>query len=62
MFAILMIPLAGGLAKSLGRRIAKVVTQAGEISGNLATFLSEMIKGSKMIRIYQEKKVKIKRK
>ena len=56
MFAILMIPLAGGLAKSLGRRIAKVVTQAGEISGNLATFLSEMIKGSKMIRIYQREK------
>ena len=56
MFAILMIPLAGGLAKSLGRRIAKVVTQAGEISGNLATFLSETIKGSKMIRIYQREK------
>ena len=56
MFAILMIPLAGGLAKSLGRRIAKVVTQAGEISGNLATFLSEIFKGSKMIRIYQKEK------
>jgi len=51
-----MMPLAGGLAKSLGRRIAKVVTQAGEMSGNLATFLSEIIKGSKMIRIYQREK------
>ena len=56
LFAILMMPLAGGLAKSLGRRIAKVVTQAGEMSGNLATFLSEIIKGSKMIRIYQREK------
>ena len=53
-FAIFMIPLAAGLAKSLGRRVAKIVTQAGEISGNLASFLSEMIKGSKMIRIYQK--------
>ena len=53
-FAMLMIPLAAGLAKSLGRRIAKIVTQAGEISGNLASFLSEIIKGSKMIRIYQK--------
>ena len=55
-FAIFMIPLAAGLAKSLGRRVAKVVTQAGEISGNLASFLSEIIKGSKMIRIYQKEK------
>ncbi len=55
-FAILMIPLAAGLAKSLGRRVAKIVTQAGEISGNLTSFLSEMIKGSKMIRIYQKEK------
>ncbi len=55
-FAIFMIPLAAGLAKSLGRRVAKIVTQAGEISGNLASFLSEIIKGSKMIRIYQKEK------
>ena len=38
-FAIFMIPLAAGLAKSLGRRVAKIVTQAGEISGNLDYFL-----------------------
>ena len=55
-FAIFMIPLAASLAKSLGRRVAKIVTQAGEISGNLASFLSEIIKGSKMIRIYQKEK------
>ncbi len=55
-FAILMIPLAAGLAKSLGRRIAKIVTQAGEISESLSSFLSEIIKGSKMIRIYQKEK------
>ncbi len=53
LFAVLMIPLAGGFAKSLGKRIGKVVTQAGEISGKLATSLSEIFKASKMIRIYQ---------
>ena len=53
LFAVLMIPLAGGFAKSLGKRIGKVVTQAGELSGRLASSLSEIFKASKMIRIYQ---------
>ncbi len=52
-FAMLMMPLAAGLAKSLGKRIGKAVGQAGEASGVLVTFLSEMFKGSRMIRIYQ---------
>ena len=54
LFAILMIPLAGGLAKRLGKRIGKAVSQAGELSGKLTSFLSEIFKGSKMIRIYQK--------
>ena len=54
LFAILMMPLAGGLAKSLGKRIGKATSKAGESSGNLATFLNEIFKGSKMIRIYQQ--------
>ncbi len=54
LFAILMMPLAGGLAKSLGRRMGKATTKAGESSGILASFLSEIFKGSKMIRIYQK--------
>jgi len=54
LFAILMMPLAGGLAKRLGKRIGKAVDQAGELSGNLTSFLSEIFKGSKMIRIYQK--------
>jgi len=56
LFAILMMPLAAGLAKSLGKRIGKAVSKAGESSGNLVTFLSEILKGSKMIRIYQKEK------
>ncbi len=53
LFAILMMPLAGGLAKSLGKRIGKATSKAGVSSGVLASFLSEIFKGSKMIRIYQ---------
>ena len=53
LFAILMMPLAAGLAKSLGKRIGKAVNKAGESSGNLVSFLTEIFKGSKMIRIYQ---------
>jgi len=54
LFAILMMPLAGGFAKRLGRRIGKAAGQAGELSGKLTSFLSEIFKGSKMIRIYQK--------
>ena len=49
-----MMPLAGGLARSLGRRIGKATSKAGVSSGNLASFLTEIFKGSKMIRIYQK--------
>ena len=54
LFAILMMPLAGALAKSLGKRIGKATSSAGVSSGNLASFLTEIFKGSKMIRIYQK--------
>ncbi len=54
LFAILMMPLAAGLAKNLGKRIGKAIGEAGELSGKLTAFLSEIIKGSKMIRIYQK--------
>ena len=56
LFAILMIPLAGGLAKKLGKRVSKVAQQAGEVSGKLTTFLSEIFQGSKIIRIYQKER------
>ena len=53
-FAIFMMPLAIVFAKSLGKRIGKVQGEVGEISGNLTSFLSEIFKASKMIRIYQK--------
>ena len=54
LFAMIMMPLAGGLARSLGKRIGKATSKAGISSGNLASFLTEIFKGSKMIRIYQK--------
>ena len=61
LFAILMMPLAATLAKSLGKRIGKATTKAGESAGNLASFLTEIFKGSKMIRIYQKEDLEKKR-
>ena len=53
-FAVFMMPLAIFFAKNLGKRIGKVQVEAGEISGDFTSFLSEIFKASKMIRIYQK--------
>mgnify|MGYP001403228298 FL=1 len=57
LFALIMMPLAAGLSKSLGKRIGKAVSEAGEIAGILTAHLSEILKASKMIRIYQKEDV-----
>ncbi len=54
LFAILMMPLAASLARTLGRRMGKATGEASESSGQLISFLSEILKGSKMIKIYQK--------
>ena len=46
--------MAAFFAKSLGKRVGKITTQASEVSGKMATFMSEIIRGSKIIRIYQD--------
>ena len=53
-FALLMMPLAVIASKTLGKRIGKATTLSTEIAGHVTTFLSEMIKGSRMIKIYQK--------
>jgi subfamily B ATP-binding cassette protein MsbA len=53
-FAIFMMPLAVFFAKNLGKRLGKVQSEAGEITGDFTSFLSEIFKASKMIRIYQK--------
>jgi len=53
-FAMIMMPLAALIAKSLGKRIGKATSESAVVSGNLSTYLSELIKGSKVIKIYQK--------
>ncbi|MDC0059473.1 ATP-binding cassette domain-containing protein [Pelagibacteraceae bacterium] len=60
-FALIMMPLAAIVAKSLGRRMGKVVDESTLISGNLSKFLSEMVKGSRMIKIYQQENFEFER-
>ena len=54
LFAIIMMPLAVFVAKSLGKRINKAVAISAKIEGNITSYLSEIIKGTKMIKIYQQ--------
>ena len=53
-FAMIMIPLSAGLAKNLGKKMGKATNQASEISGILISFLTDIFRSSKMIRIYQK--------
>jgi len=55
-FAMIIMPLAALIAKSLGKRIGKATSESSVVSGNLSTYLSELIKGSKVIKIYQQEK------
>ena len=43
--------------KNLGKKVGKATAQAGEISGNLTSFLTDIFRGSKMIRIYQKESI-----
>ena len=51
--AMIMIPLASAMARSLGKRIRKVTTEATEKSGLLTTYLIEIFKNHKLIKIFQ---------
>ena len=61
LIAIIMIPLASISAKSLGKRIGKVVTEAQEKSGFLNTYLIELFKNHKLIKIFQKEEYETKR-
>jgi len=54
LFALIMMPLAAYVAKSLGKRIHKAVSQSAVIEGNITSYLSEILKASRMIKIYQQ--------
>ena len=52
--SIIMIPLASVAAKTLGKRISKVTTEAQQKSGFLTTYLVELFKNHKLIKIFQK--------
>jgi len=53
LISIILIPLASISAKILGKRMAKIVTQAQEKSGLLNSYLIELFKNHKLIKIFQ---------
>jgi len=56
LISIIMIPLASFFSKTLGKRIGKVTTEAQEKSGFLTTYLIELFKNHKLIKIFQKEK------
>ena len=54
LIAIIMIPLAGAAAKSLGKRIGKVSTQQMDKAGVLTKYLIEIFKNHKLTKIFQK--------
>ncbi len=61
LISIIMIPLAGFFAKTLGKRIGKVTTEAQQKSGFLTTYLVELFKNHKLIKIFQKEEYEKKR-
>ncbi len=61
LFALLMMPLAAFVAKSLGKRIGKATKENTKLNASLTTYLSEMLRGSRMIKIFQQENFELDR-
>ena len=61
LIAIIMIPLASLAAKTLGKRISKVTTEAQIKSGELNKHLMEIFKNHKLIKIFQKENFEVDR-
>ena len=61
LIAIIMIPLASLAAKTLGKRIGKVATEQMLKAGLLNTYLIELFKNHRLIKIFQQEKYEKKR-
>ena len=61
LIAIIMIPLASISARTLGKRMNKVATEAQEKSGFLTTYLVELFKNHKLTKIFQKEKFEMSR-
>ena len=56
LIAIIMIPLASLTARTLGKRVGKVATEQMLKAGILNTYLIELFKNHKLIKIFQQEK------
>tara|TARA_E500000331_G_scaffold341031_1_gene372968 strand:- start:1153 stop:2892 length:1740 start_codon:yes stop_codon:yes gene_type:complete len=54
LLAIIMIPLASFFARSLGKRIGKVTDEQMQTAGILTSYLMEIFKNHKLIKIFQK--------
>jgi subfamily B ATP-binding cassette protein MsbA len=61
LLAVVMIPIAAIFSKNLGKRMGKKVHVSLEASDKFMKFLSELIKGSWLIKIYQKEEEELKR-
>ena len=61
LIAIIMIPLASTVARSLGKRIKKETSKQMDYTGLLTTYLIEIFKNHKLIKIFQKEKYEKKR-
>ena len=61
LLAIIMIPLASTAARTLGKRIGKVTTQQMSKAGVLTSYLIEIFKNHKIIKIFQKENFEKKR-
>ena len=61
LISIIMIPIASIFARTLGKRMGKIVTQAQERSGFLISYLVELFKNHKIAKIFQKEEYEVKR-
>ncbi len=60
-FALIMIPLATIFAKSLGKRIGKATSVAADSTGVMTSYVLEIFKNHKLIKIFQKEHYEYKR-
>jgi subfamily B ATP-binding cassette protein MsbA len=56
LFSLIMMPMAVFVAKSLGKRMGKATVASAESTGSFSTIISEILRGTKIIKIYQKEK------
>ena len=61
MISIIMIPVSSIFAKTLGKRMKKIVTEAQERSGFLVSYLVELFKNHKIAKVFQKEDYEINR-